>query len=147
MRELKKMQPQPYRIIPYRRDRHRPEPSPARPDCDCGRPVVLSRRKIAPRGFLVLQIDHHVRCLFVEIGKRGTATHFRCSNPFKNQRFAERKLAGCPLFSRPRTCTTGFLVLQIDHHVRCLFVEIGVDPAVAVVVHSLNQIHEIPLRV
>ena len=26
--------------------------------------------------------------------KRGTATHFRFSNPFKNRRFAERKLAG-----------------------------------------------------
>ena len=30
--------------------------------------------------------------------KRGTATNFRFSNPFKNQRFVERKLAGCPLF-------------------------------------------------
>ncbi len=39
--------------------------------------------------------------------KRGTATHFRFSSPFKNQRFAERKLAGCPLFSRSRTCNKG----------------------------------------
>ena len=39
--------------------------------------------------------------------KSGTATNFRFPNPFKNQRIVERKLAGCPLFSRPRTCTTG----------------------------------------
>ena len=39
--------------------------------------------------------------------KRGTATNFRFSNPFLNQRFVERKLAGCTLFSRSRTCTTG----------------------------------------
>ena len=34
--------------------------------------------------------------------KKGTATHFRCSNPFKNQRFAERKWVAVPFF-RPST--------------------------------------------
>ena len=38
------------------------------------------------------------RCFVSPGRKRGTATHFRFSNPFLNQRFAERKLAGCPLF-------------------------------------------------
>ena len=39
--------------------------------------------------------------------KTGAATNFRFSNPFKNQRLVDRKLAGCPLFSRPRTSATG----------------------------------------
>ena len=39
--------------------------------------------------------------------KGGLPPNFRFSNPFKNQRFGERKLAGCPLFSRPRTSASG----------------------------------------
>jgi len=39
--------------------------------------------------------------------KWGTATNFRSSKLFKNRHFVERKLAGCTLFSRLRTSTTG----------------------------------------
>ena len=39
--------------------------------------------------------------------KRGLPPISASPNPIKNQRFVERKLAGCPPFSRPRTSATG----------------------------------------